>query len=74
MSSFAGVGRTLIGLGAVLIVVGALLAWRGRLPLIGRLPGDIVWKGDGWTVYLPLGTSLLISVIASLVFGWMVRK
>jgi hypothetical protein len=49
-----------------------LLAGRMGLPL-GRLPGDITWRGRHTTVYLPLGTSILISVVLSLVL-WLMRR
>lgn len=60
-------GRTLVGLGLVLVAIGAvlLLAERFGLPL-GRLPGDFLWRRDGFTLYLPLGTSILVSVLLSL--------
>lgn len=62
-------GKALLGLGLLLIVVGAvlLLAARFGLPL-GRLPGDVSYRGKGVSFYFPLGTSILISVILSLVF------
>lgn len=60
-------GRMLIGLGVVLIVVGLLVlaAQRVGLPL-GRLPGDLSYRGKGFSIFAPLGTSLLLSVVLSL--------
>jgi hypothetical protein len=65
MSDF---GKVLILLGAVLLVVGivAVLLGRTNLPL-GRLPGDFLYRGKNTTVYFPLATSLLVSVVLSLV-------
>ena len=63
-------GRFLIGLGAVLIVAGAAIVIVAKLGLpfgLGRLPGDIVVKRDGFTFYFPLATSILVSAILSLV-------
>jgi hypothetical protein len=59
-------GKMLLGLGLLLAVIGAaiLLASRFGLPL-GRLPGDISYKGKNATFYFPLGTSILISVVLS---------
>ena len=56
-------GRLLIGAGVLLVVAGCglLLAARMGLPL-GRLPGDVAWRGKNVQVYFPLGTSILISV------------
>lgn len=61
-------GKTLIILGGVLVVVGALLTFGGKLPWLGRLPGDIVIERDNFTFYFPIATSIVISVILSLLF------
>ena len=60
--------RLLIGLGLVLVAMGAvvLLLTRIGLPL-GRLPGDFAWRGRNTSVYFPLATSILISVLLSLI-------
>lgn len=61
-------GRILIGLGAILLVVGVLILLLGRSGLpIGRLPGDIAYRGRRVSFFAPLGTSLLLSVILSLI-------
>jgi hypothetical protein len=59
-------GKMLLGIGLLLVVIGAaiLLASRIGLPL-GRLPGDISYKGKNVSFYFPLGTSILISVVLS---------
>lgn len=57
--------KTLIWLGVLLVVVGLLWPWLGRLPL-GRLPGDIRIDRPGFRLYIPLGTMLLISAVLSL--------
>ncbi len=61
-------GRLLIFIGGLLLVVGIIfiLAGKANLP-IGRLPGDIVYRGKNTTFYFPLVTSILLSVILSLV-------
>ena len=65
MSSF---GRTLIVIGAIIMVLGLLVSFGGRLPLrIGRLPGDILIKGKHSVFYLPLATSLLLSLVLWLI-------
>ena len=58
--------RTLIVLGAVLIVAGLLWPWILKLGL-GRLPGDIVIERDGFRFYFPIVTGLLVSLVVSLV-------
>ena len=62
-------GRLLIGLGIVLLIAGGLLLLLGRTGIpLGRLPGDISYRGKNHSVYFPLGTSILLSVLLSLVF------
>jgi hypothetical protein len=62
-------GKALLGLGLALIAVGGVLVFAGRhgLPL-GHLPGDIAYKGKSFSVYIPLGTSILVSVVLSAIF------
>jgi hypothetical protein len=66
------IGRALIIFGIVLIVVGFLWPIFGRLGL-GRLPGDIVIEREGFRLYVPITTSLLISGLLTLGF-WLFRK
>jgi hypothetical protein len=65
-------GRVLVGLGALLVVIGLVVMVAGKLPL-GRLPGDIVYRGKNTTFYFPLATSILVSVVLSVVV-WLVGK
>jgi hypothetical protein len=62
------IGKVLVGFGLLLVLVGVfvLVAGRTGLPL-GRLPGDFAYRGKHVSVYFPLGTSILISVILTLV-------
>jgi hypothetical protein len=61
-------GRLLVGLGLVLLVAGGLLLLLGRTGIpLGRLPGDISYKSKNFSVYFPLGTSILLSVLLSVV-------
>jgi hypothetical protein len=66
-------GRVLILFGIVVIVAGLLLTFAGKLPWLGRLPGDISYKSDHVTFYFPLATSILISVVLSL-FIYLFRR
>jgi Protein of unknown function (DUF2905) len=62
-------GKLLIGLGLLLLIAGGLLLLLGRTGVpLGRLPGDISYRGKNMSVYFPLGTSILLSVLLSLVF------
>jgi predicted MFS family arabinose efflux permease len=62
-------GKALLGLGLLLAIVGSglMLAARFGLPL-GRLPGDVAWRGKNVSVYFPLGTSIVISIVLSILF------
>ena len=67
-------GRLLIGLGLLLAVAGAVVILVGKTGLpLGRLPGDFTWRGKHTTVYFPLGTCIVVSVVLSLVF-WVMGK
>ena len=62
-----GLGRFLIVSGMLILLAGAVLTLIGRTNLpLGRLPGDIVYRGKNTTFYFPLATSLLLSVLLSL--------
>ena len=56
-------GQTLVIIGLIVVAIGAAI-WMG-VPL-GRLPGDIVWRRDGFTFYLPITTSILVSLVLTL--------
>jgi hypothetical protein len=62
-------GKALLGLGAILVLIGALVLLVGRLGLpLGRLPGDFAYRGKRVSVFFPLGTSLLLSIVLSALF------
>ena len=67
------IGRLLIIAGAVLFIVGAFFALGGRLPFLGRLPGDISFKSGNVQVYFPLVTCLLLSAVLTLVLNLFFR-
>lgn len=60
--------KMIIVLGVALIIVGLVMLFIQKLPFPGKMPGDIVIRKDNVTFYFPLGTSILISVILSLIF------
>ena len=62
-------GRLLMLLGAVLLLLGLFLTLFGKLPLLGRLPGDFVYRKGSLSFYFPLATSLLISVLLTLLLA-----
>ena len=62
-------GKLIATAGGVLLAVGLLVMLAGRVPFLGRLPGDIVFQRDGVTVFVPLATMLLISVLVTVVLN-----
>jgi hypothetical protein len=72
----AALGKLLLGLGALLAVLGALLVLSERFPglRLGRLPGDFSVERPGFRVYFPLGTSILLSVVISLILWLLSRR
>ncbi len=61
-------GKVLIFFGGLLVVLGVILVLCGRAHLpIGRLPGDIVYRGKHTTFYFPLVTSILLSIVLSVI-------
>ena len=68
------VGRLLITAGLILVAVGLLVTFGGKLPLkLGHLPGDISIHGKNSSFYFPLTTCILLSVVLSVVM-WILRK
>ncbi len=74
MEPFRELGRALLLLGALLALIGAFFYFGGKLPFrLGRLPGDIVHKGEHATFYFPIMTCIVLSVGLSLLF-WLVSR
>lgn len=72
MDPMRELGRALLIFGGVAVIAGAFLYFSGRLPLrLGRLPGDVVHRGEHNTFYFPIVTCFLVSVGLSLIF-WLV--
>ena len=66
-------GKTIVIFGLVIVLAGLLIGYSGRLPFrLGRLPGDFSWGSKNTRFYFPLGTSILLSVILSLL-AWLFR-
>lgn len=74
MEPLRELGKTLLVLGGLLVLVGGFFYLGGKLPFrLGRLPGDIVHKGEHTTFYFPLTTSILLSAGLSLLF-WLLSR
>ena len=71
-------GKILMGFGVVMLLLGGILllagSLSGKVPWLGRLPGDIYIQRGGWSIYIPLGTSLLISIALTLILAVFGRR
>jgi hypothetical protein len=67
----APLGRILVVAGCVIVGLGMLLMFSDKIPLIGKLPGDISIKREHFQVYIPITTSILVSVVLSVIV-WLV--
>ncbi len=74
MTEFGSIGKLLIVFGIVLVAVGLIMLLAGRIPWLGRLPGDIVVQRKNYTFYFPITTSVLISIVLSLIIWLLNRK
>jgi hypothetical protein len=70
-----GFGRLLVYIGLAVVLLGLLISLGEKLPVrFGRLPGDIVYRGKNTTIYFPLATSLLLSLVLTLVLWLFGRR
>ena len=71
-------GKFLVGFGVIMLILGGILllagSFSGKVPWLGRLPGDIYIQRGGWNIYIPLGTSLLISIVLTLILAVFGRR
>jgi len=66
-SDFSQLGKMLILFGGVVVLVGVVLLSFGKIPFLGKLPGDIIIQKKDFTFYFPIVTSLLLSLLISLI-------
>lgn len=66
--------RLLIVAGIILTGIGLILYFKGSIPYLGKLPGDITIKGEHFQFYFPLTTSLLVSLVLSILFYLLGRR
>jgi hypothetical protein len=60
-------GKSIITIGIILVVVGVVMTVAGKIPGVGKLPGDIFVKKENFSFYFPLTTCILLSIIVSAV-------
>jgi len=68
------IGRLLLVLGIILVVVGVVFIFADKIPLVGRLPGDILVKKKNFSFYFPLATCILLSLLLTVIFNLFFRK
>jgi hypothetical protein len=74
MTGLEPLGRALLIIGVILVGVGVVLVLAPRIPFLGRLPGDFRFERDGLTVYVPLGSMIVLSVLVSVVLSLIGRN
>ena len=74
VGGWEAIGRLLVLCGLLLVLLGGGLLLLGRMPFLGRLPGDIVIERARFRFYFPLATCLLLSAVLSLVFWLLGRR
>ena len=73
--AMTGLGRMLILVGGSILIVGVVLTLAGKAHLpLGRLPGDISYRGKNVMFYFPLATSILLSIVLSVIFWFIGRR
>ena len=68
-----GMGKMLIIMGLIIAAIGVLFVLAGKIPWLGRLPGDIYIKKENFSLYFPLATSILVSIVLTLIL-WLLRR
>ena len=74
MQGLDSLAKLLILFGLILAVVGGLILFIGKVPFIGRLPGDIYIQRKNFSFYFPLTTSILLSILLTMLFSLFRRR
>lgn len=74
MTNFDGIGKFLIYAGLFLLFLGVLLTFARHIPFLGKLPGDILIQKKNFTLYFPITTSILISIVLSILLFLLSKK
>lgn len=74
LDPFGSFGRTLVTLGIILVVLGLLFLAAPKIPFLGRLPGDIHYRGKNFSFHFPLATSIVISIILTILLNLFTRR
>jgi hypothetical protein len=71
---FSSLGKLLLIIGLVIAGLGLAMLLAAKIPWIGKLPGDLIWRGKNITVYFPLMTSLIVSLVLTIVLWFINRR
>ncbi|OGC06845.1 hypothetical protein A2526_05410 [candidate division WOR-1 bacterium RIFOXYD2_FULL_36_8] len=69
-----GLARLLIYIGVGLVMLGGFLLLMARIPWFGNLPGDIALKREGWTLYIPVTSMIIVSIVLTFIINIVFRK
>jgi len=73
MSDFSNLGKILLIAGLAVAGVGLIILLGGKIPWLGKLPGDIFYRGEKFTFYFPLTTSIIASIVLTLII-WLITR
>ena len=74
LGAMTDLGKSLLVIGLLIALIGVVLLLVGRVPWLGRLPGDIYIQRGNWSFYFPLVTSIVVSVLLTLLFWLFGRR
>lgn len=73
MEGIQYIGKSLIIVGILIVLIGGLLTLSGKIPYIGKLPGDILIQRKNFTFYFPIMTSIILGILLTLIF-WLISR
>lgn len=71
--SISSLGKVLIIVGIVIVIIGIIFSFSGKIPFVGKMPGDILIRKGNFTFYFPIVTSIVLSILLTLIF-WLINK
>ncbi len=74
MEVFQGLGKIILIIGAVMVLLGGIMLLAGKIPGVGRLPGDILVQRGNFTFYFPIVTMLVLSLLLTLILNAVFRR
>lgn len=74
MTAFQGIGKLLIIIGGILLILGVVFLFSPKIPFLGKLPGDFSIRGKGFSIYIPIATCIVLSVLLTIILNIFFRK